>query len=56
MPPRVGKTSETHIDYIITESVQNSLVFKIPFKTDPFASILLSTEKMSDKNDEKNEF
>ena len=49
IPTRVGKTSETHIDYLIMENVQNSFVFDIPFKTDHFASILFSSEKMRDR-------
>ena len=49
IPTIVGKTSETHIDYIIMENVQNSFVFDIPFKTDHFASILFSSEKMRDR-------
>ena len=32
IPPRVGKSSETHLDYIITEKVQNFFAFDIPFK------------------------
>ena len=47
---RVGKTSETHIDYIIKENVQNSFVFDdVPFKTHHFASILFGNEKMRDR-------
>ena len=34
---------------MITENVRNSFVFDIPFKTDHFASILFSSEKMSDR-------
>ena len=49
IPKTIVKTSETHIDYIVTENVQNSFVFDLPFKTDHFASILLSSEKMSDR-------
>ena len=49
IPKRVGKTSETHIDYIIKEKVQNSFVFDVPFKTDHFASILFGSEKMRDR-------
>ena len=49
IPKRLGKTSETHIDYIIKENVHTSFVFDIPFKTDHFASILFGSEKMRDR-------
>ena len=51
IPTLVGKTStsETHIDYIIMENVQHFFVFDIPLKTDHFASILFSGEKMRDR-------
>ena len=49
IPTRVGKTSGTHIYYILMENVQNSFVLDIPFKTDHFASILFSSEKMRDR-------
>ena len=54
IPTRVGKNSETHIDYIITENNQNSFIFDIPFKLDHFASILFSSAKMSEKKHYKN--
>ena len=49
IPTRVGNTSETHIDYIIKENVQNSFIFDILFKTDHFASIHFGSEKMRDR-------
>ena len=57
IPTRVGKTSETHIDYIIKENVQKSFFLDIPFKTDHFASIRFGSEKMRDRKPiEKNDF
>ena len=49
IPTRVCDSTETHIDYIITDNVQNSYVFDIPYRTDHYASILITNEKIREK-------
>ena len=57
IPTRVGRISEIHIEYIIGENVQNAFVFDILFKTDHFALISFSSEKMRDRKPmKKNDF
>ena len=44
LPPRVCKSTKTHIDYILAENMddEKSFVFGTPFKTDHFCSVLFT--------------
>ena len=44
LPTRVCKSTQTHIDYILAENIddEKSFVFETPFKTDHFCSVLFT--------------